>query len=234
MQKELEEGQIILCIVKNIEGTAVFCKIEDYDKEATLVTSEVAPGRIRNLRDYVVPNKKIVCKILRIEKSGNIHLSLRRVTAKERKEVLEIYEKERNLAATIKTISKEAENIIKKIKQESSLVEFLEQAKQEPKLLENLMSKEETEKLLKILKEKKEKEVIVKKKFSLKSEAEDGIVRIKRVLPEDKNIIYLAAGRFSIEIKNKDYKDANAKLQQILQNIEKKAKQEGCAFSAEK
>ena len=233
MEKQLEEGQIVLCTVKNIEGTAVFCKIDDYEKEGTMITSEVAPGRIRNLRDYVSPGRKIVCKVLKIDKE-NIYLSLRRVTAKERKEVLEIYEKERNLAATIKTISKEADNIIKKIKQESSLVDFLEQAKQEPELLENLMSKEEAEKLLKILKEKKEKEVVVKKKFSLKSEAEDGIVRIKKILPEDKNITYLAAGRFSIEIKNKDYKDANAKLQQILQDIEKKAKQEGCVFSVEK
>ena len=233
MEKQLEEGQIVLCTVKNIEGTAVFCKIDDYEKEGTMITSEVAPGRIRNLRDYVSPGRKIVCKVLKIDKE-NIYLSLRRVTAKERKQVLEIYEKERNLAATIKTISKEADNIIKKIKQESSLVDFLEQAKQEPELLENLMSKEEAEKLLKILKEKKEKEVVVKKKFSLKSEAEDGIVRIKKILPEDKNITYLAAGRFSIEIKNKDYKDANAKLQQILQDIEKKAKQEGCVFSVEK
>jgi len=234
MEKQLEEGQIILCTVKNIEGTAVFCKIEDYGKEATLVTSEVAPGRIRNLRDYVSPGRKIVCKILRIENSGNIHLSLRRVTAKEKRELMESYEKERNLAATLKTILKDAENIIKKIKQESSLVEFLEKVKQEPKLLDELMSGEEAEKLLKILNEKKEKEVIVKKKFSLKSEAEDGIVRIKKILPEDKNITYLAAGRFSLEIKNKDYKDANIKLQQILQDIEKKAKQEGCVFSVEK
>jgi len=231
--KELEEEQIVLCTVKNIAGTAVFCKIEGYEKEGTMITSEVAPGRIRNLRDYVSPGRKIVCKILKIDKE-NIYLSLRRVSAKERKEVLETYERERNLAATIKTISKEAENIIKKIKEESSLVEFLEQAKENPKLLENLMSKEEAEKLLKILKEKKEKEVIVKKKFSLKSEAEDGIVRIKRVLPEEQNITYLAAGRFSLEIKNKDYKDANSKLMQILQDIEKKAKQEGCVFSMEK
>jgi len=234
MQKELEEGQIVLCTVKNIEGTAVFCKIEDYDKEATLVTSEVAPGRIRNLRDYVSPGRKIVCKVLRIENSGNIHLSLRRVTAKEKRELVESYEKERNLTATLNTILKDAENTIKKIKQESSLVEFLEKAKQNPELLEKLMSGEEAEKLLKILNEKKEKEVVVKKKFSLKSEAEDGVVRIKKTLPEGQEITYLAAGKFLVTIKDKNYKDANAKIVQILQDIEKKAKQEGCAFSMEK
>lgn len=231
MEKNLEEGQIVLCIVKNIAGTSVFVKIEGYDKEGTIVTSEIAPGRIRNLRDYVAPNKKIVCKILRIDKE-RIDLSLRRVSAKEKKEILEVYEREKNLIATLKTIIKNPEEAIKKIKESSSLVEFFEQAKENPKLLENLMEKDEAAKLLKILKEKKEKEIFVKRKFSLSSQAEDGIIKIKRVVPQDAT--YLAAGKFLIELKNKNYKEANLKVNQILEEIEKKAKKENCVFSAEK
>ena len=84
---EFEEGDIVLCTVERIEGTNVFVSIEG-NGEGSIMTSEIAPGRIRNLRDYVVPKKKIVCKILRV--SGNrIDLSLRRVTQKEQKEVLE-------------------------------------------------------------------------------------------------------------------------------------------------
>lgn len=231
MNKQLEEGQIVLCTVKNIVGTTVFVKIEDYNKEGTIVTSEIAPGRIRNLRDYVVPNKKIVCKILRIDKE-HLDLSLRRVTAKEKKELLEFYEREKNLIATLKTISKEPEKIIEKIKQNSSLVDFFEHAKENPSLLDTIISKDEATKLLKILKEKKEKEVIVKKKFSLTSQAEDGIIKIKKIVPQDAT--YIAAGKFLIAIKNKNYKDANSKINEILQNIEKKAKQENCVFSVEK
>jgi translation initiation factor 2 alpha subunit (eIF-2alpha) len=74
---ELEEGTVVLCTVTKIVGTSVFVKLDDYNKEATIITSEIAPGRIRNLRDYVVPNKKIVCKILRIDNKGQIDLSLR-------------------------------------------------------------------------------------------------------------------------------------------------------------
>jgi translation initiation factor 2 alpha subunit (eIF-2alpha) len=231
MQRELEEGQIVLCTVKKIVGTTVFVKIESYDKEGTMITSEIAPGRIRNLRDYVVPNKKIVCKILRIDKE-HIALSLRRVTTKEKKEILEEHKKEKSLAATLKTISKDAEKIIEKVKENSSLAEFFEQAKENPKLLEKLMNKEETEKLLKILKEKREKEISVKKKFSLTCQAEDGIVKIKKILPEEAT--YLAAGKFLLTIKNNNYKDANMKLTKILQDIEKKAKQENCIFSISK
>lgn len=230
--KELEETQIVLCTVKKIIGTTVFVNIENYDKEGTIITSEIAPGRIRNLRDYVVPNKKIVCKILRIDKAGHIDLSLRRVTTKERKELLEGNKKEKSLAATLKTISKDAEKIIIKIKEKSSLADFFEQSKENPKLVEDLMSKEEATKLLKILKEKREKEVIVKRKFCLSNQEENGIVKIKKILPEQAT--YIAAGKFLLTIKNKNYKDANAKLNTLLEDIEKKAKQENCAFSLEK
>ncbi len=231
MEKKLEEGQIVLCTVKSIVGTTVFVKIEDYNKEGTIVTSEIAPGRIRNLRDYVVPNKKIVCKVLRIEKE-HLDLSLRRVSAKEKRDLLEFYEREKNLTATLKSISKNSEEVIKKIKQDYSLVDFFEQAKENPKLLEGLMNKEEADKLLKILKEKKEKEVFVKKKFSLTSQAEDGITKIKKIVPADAT--YLAAGKFLLTIKNKNYKEANLKISQLLEEIEKKAKQENCVFSVEK
>lgn len=228
---ELEEGQIVLCTVTKIAGTIVFLKIDDFNKEGTMITSEVAPGRIRNLRDYVVPNKKIVCKVLRIS-PNQINLSLRRVSAKEKKETLENHEHEKNLVATLKTLLKEPDLAINKIKEKSSLSEFFEAAKTNQQMLDGLMSPEEAAKLLKILNEKKEKEVIVKKKFSLSSPAEDGIVKIKRILP--KEITYLAAGKFLLTIKNDNYKEANAKVSQIMQEIEKKAKQEGCLFSVEK
>ncbi len=231
MQKELEEGQVVLCTVTKIVGTTVFVNIDDYGKEGTIITSEVAPGRIRNLRDYVVPNKKIVCRVLRVEK-GHIDLSLRRVTVKEKKEVLENYKREKNLEATLKTILKNTEKVIAEIKKKYNLVEFFEQAKENPKLLKNLMEKNEAEKLLKILKEKKEREASVKKEFSLSCQAEDGIKRIKRILPP--NTIYLAAGKFLLTEKGKDYKEANIKLNQLFEEIEKKAKEEGCVFRIEK
>ena len=50
----METGDLVLCTVKTIDGTTVFVKIED-DGEGTIVTSEIAPGRIRNLREYVIP-----------------------------------------------------------------------------------------------------------------------------------------------------------------------------------
>jgi translation initiation factor 2 subunit 1 len=225
--EKLEETQIVLCTVIKTVGTTVFVKIDEYDKEGTIITSEIAPGRIRNLRDYVVPHKKIVCKILRIDKD-HIALSLRRVTAKEKREVLEKHKKEKSLAATLKNILKNDE-ATKKIKEKYTLIDFFEQAKENPKLLEKFMDKEAASKILKIISEEKEKEISVKKKFFLTSQAEDGIIKMKKILPEEAT--YLAAGKFQITVKNKNYKEANTKVKTLLADIEKKAKQEGCLFS---
>ena len=87
---EIEQGDIILCTVDRILGTNVFVKIDGTNKEGTITLSEIAPGRIRNLRDYVVPKKKIACKVLKIL-GEQIILSLRRVSQKEEKQVKEKY-----------------------------------------------------------------------------------------------------------------------------------------------
>ena len=65
---ELEVGDVVLCTVDRIAGTVVFVKIEG-NGEGSVIISEIAPGRIRNLRDYVVPKKRIVCKILEFLKT---------------------------------------------------------------------------------------------------------------------------------------------------------------------
>src|SRR3990167_3310904 len=113
----LEEGDLVLCTVEKIVGTIVFVNIDGEKKQGSIVLSEIAPGRIRNLRDYVVPKKKIVCKILRIYDKGNIELSLRRVTLKEKKEVLEQFKLEKSYESILRSVLGEnAQKIIENIK----------------------------------------------------------------------------------------------------------------------
>ena len=85
---EIEPGDILICNVEKIVGTTVFVEIVGTKMPGTIILSEIAAGRIRNLRDYVVPKKTIICKVLRIM-NDHIELSLRRVKEKEQKEVLE-------------------------------------------------------------------------------------------------------------------------------------------------
>src|SRR3989344_8305338 len=166
---EFEEGDIILCTVERISGTTVFVKIEDSKgREGTIITSEIAPGRIRNIRDYVVPGKKIACKVLRIDDRNNIYLSLRRVTSKERNEIAEKFEKEKEYQSIIKAVVKEKSVIIiEDIKRIMPLYDFIEGCKEDNKKLEKYFSSQEAQQICKILNERKNKQVEVKKEFLL-------------------------------------------------------------------
>ena len=99
---ELESGDIVLCTVDRIVGTTVFVHIEG-DGEGSIVFSEIAPGRIRNIRDYVFPKKRIVCKVLRVS-GDRVDLSLRRVTLKEQKEIKEKGKLEKSYESIIKSV----------------------------------------------------------------------------------------------------------------------------------
>ena len=88
-------NEIVLCTVKKIYGNTVFVDLNEYEKEGVLTISEIAPGRIRNLRDHVTEAKQIVCKVLRVdEKHNRIDVSLRRVPIPVMKDKLEEIKKE--------------------------------------------------------------------------------------------------------------------------------------------
>lgn len=228
----LEVGDIVMCTVERIVGTTVFVKI-DNNEEGSIILSEIAPGRIRNLRDYVVPKKRIVCKVLRIS-GDRIDLSLRRVTPKEQKEIREQYKQEKSYINILKTVlGKKADEIIPKITEKERLYDFLERVKKNPKELEKITSKKDTQKILDILKTQKQKTVVLKKEFTLTTTKPDGVKLIKDVLEKIKDIEtkYLAAGKYTLKTEAKDPKTADTQLKATLSEIEKSAKKLGLEFS---
>ena len=223
--EQLEEGQIVFCTVDKIVGTTVFVKIQG-NEEGTLTTSEIAPGRIRNLRAYVVPGKKIVCKILNI-RNGRIHLSLRRVKQNERKELLDKIKKEKNYSAILKTVlgKEKAEEIVEKIVQEQSIFDFFEEIKEQQKNLEKLISKKEVEKIIQILESKKDKPKEIKHIFKLSNKSSEGIKTIKEIISKaSKNskgkVSYIAAGRYRLSMIGENFKELKSEVNRIIHEIE--------------
>lgn len=229
---ELEVGDVVLCTVDRIVGTVVFVKI-DRNGEGNIITSEIAPGRIRNLREYVVPKKKIVCKVLRISPNGNIDLSLRRVTQKEKKEVLDQDKQEKSYKSVLKNIlGEKSENIIQQIEEEERLFDFLQEAKENSKDLEKIAGKTDAKKILDIIKAQKQKIAVLKKEINLTTKNPDGLKSIKELLGNLKEveIKYISAGKYSIKIEGDDIKTADNKLKEILKDLEEKAKKAGFEF----
>ncbi len=219
----LEENEIVLCTVKRIEGTTVFLEI-DGNGDGAMSFSEVSPGRIRNIREFVFPGKKIVCKVLRTR--PNVELSLRRVTGKERKDLQDKYKKEKVMQSIIQPVLKDkTPQVMQKIKEEYDLSDFLDQAKENPELIKKFVPKESFEQLKKIFSEKKEKEKEAKKTITIKSDHESGINEIKSILDtKEAEVRYLGASRFSVQTKAKDYKTANILLENAIKQMQEKAK----------
>lgn len=233
---ELEIGDIVICTVERIEGTTVFVKIswENREIEGSISTSEIAPGRIRNIRDYVVPKKRIVCKILRISSQGNIELSLRRVTQKDRKEILEKDKQEKSYIRILKSIlGEKAGDIISRITKEESLYSFMQESKKNPKKLEDIFGKKNSEKLLEIINSQKSKKISVKKEISLTTIKPEGVELIKSILIKHKEaeIKYISGGKYTLSIELPDVKLAEHKLREILADIEKEARAKELNFS---
>ncbi len=235
MAMDLEEGDIVLCTVDRIIGTNVFVKIPLNGKEIEgyLVTSEISPGRIRNIRDFVVPKKKIVCKVLRIS-GDSIELSLRRVTQQEQKEVKEKYKQEKSYESAIKNLlGKKGEEAINKIKESFNLYDFLQEAKENPSEIEKIFGKEDAKKISSILSSQKQKKSTIKKEIFLTSNESEGLDLIKKILNKIENaeVKYISSGKYSLKKETNDIKKADQELKKILLEIEKEAKSKGMEIS---
>lgn len=237
--EQLEEGQIVSCIVDKVVGTTVFVKIQD-NVEGTITTSEIAPGRIRNLRAYVVPGKTIVCKILNI-RNGRVQLSLRRVKQNERKELLDKIKKEKNCIAILKTVlgKEKSDIIIEEILHEQSIYDFFKEIKENSKNLEKIMSKKEAEKIIQILESKKEKPKEIKQIFKLSSKSSEGMKIIKGIINNAcKNskceVSYIAAGKYRLLMIGENFKELKAEINRIIGELESEAKKQKCEFELEK
>jgi len=232
----LEEGDLVLCTVERIEKTVVFVKmfLDGNEIGGSITMSEIAPGRIRNIRDYVVPKKKIVCKVLRISQKGNIELSLRRVTQKEKKEIMDQDNQEKSYIKILRSIlGDKSDDIIKEINKEKSVFDFFEDAKENPKELEKIIGKVDAKKMLEILSTQKQKKAIIKKEILLKIFESNGLNSIKKIFEDTKDIEvkYISAGKYSIKTESSELKEADKRLRDFAKNIEKNMKNLSGEFS---
>ena len=112
-----EEGDLVLSTVTKIYFNSVFVVLDIYENKTGMIhISEISPGRIRSLNDYVTVGKKIVCKVLKVDKKkGHIDLSLRRVNEMQRKNKIEEIKQEQKAEKLIEFVSKELKADVQKI-----------------------------------------------------------------------------------------------------------------------
>ncbi len=92
-----EDGELIIGTVKTVKNYGAFVLLDEYDnKEGFIHITEVAAGWIKYIRDYVRERQKVVCKVLRVERSkGHVDLSLKRVNEHQRREKVQDWKNEK-------------------------------------------------------------------------------------------------------------------------------------------
>ncbi|MDR1992149.1 MAG: translation initiation factor IF-2 subunit alpha [Nitrososphaerota archaeon] len=101
-----EPGDLVMTTIKTVMDYGVYANLDEYNKTGFLHISEISSARIRNIRDFVRENQKLVLKVLRVDyEKGHIDLSLRRVTKRERIEKVKSWKKDRKGEALLYVVA---------------------------------------------------------------------------------------------------------------------------------
>jgi len=111
-----EEGELVLCTVTKVTGSSVFCNLDEYGKTGMIHISEVSPGRIRNLRDFVSEGRVVICKVINVDKEkGYIDLSLRRVSEIMKRKKMDEIKQEQKAEKIVEIVAKSMKIDVKKL-----------------------------------------------------------------------------------------------------------------------
>ncbi|MEE9525550.1 MAG: S1 RNA-binding domain-containing protein [Candidatus Woesearchaeota archaeon] len=242
-----EEDEIVLCTVTNVQHHSVFAKLDEYGKSGMIHISEVSPGRIRNLRDYVQVGKKVICKILKIDKvKGHIDLSLRRVGEGLRRKKNEEIKQEQKAEKIIEMVAKKREKKLEDIYEEVSskvfekyeyIFQCFNDIVEEDFDLKKLgIEAGLADELTAVVKDKiKPVEVSIKGILNVSSQAAEGIEVVKKTLQramtigkDSVEVTYAGAGKYNLVVTAPDYKTAEKILKSTIDSAIKFAeKNEG-------
>jgi len=243
-----EVEDIVLCTVKRILYHSVFVSIDEYENlEGMVHISEIAPGRIRNLRDYVTEGKKIVCKVISINMQGNIDLSLRRVPLTVSISKMNDFKQDEKAEKLLDIIGKEVGMDLKKVYSEvgfkavesyGSIYAFFQAIVEKGKQVidELKVDVKLSEVLFRVIKEKiKPVEVSIGGIMNLRSFNGNGVEEIKSMLLKSKEydvrVTYLGAPKYKLEVISKDYKTAETSLKKYIDLITSMAKKFECELT---
>jgi translation initiation factor 2 subunit 1 len=237
-----EVGDLVIATVVRITDYGAYVRLDEYDKEGLLHVSEVASRWVRNIRDYVREGQKVVLKVLRVQAAkGQVDLSRRRVTKREKKEKLLFWKKDRKAESLLRTAAEKLsisfedayERAGALIEQSfGGLYEGLEKTAKDgvDVLLELGIDKELAVTLAEIAKEKIQISLVnVKGILELQNAKPKGVLAIKEALKHAKEVgesegadvtVYLVSPpKYRVVVSAEDYKSA----ENILETATKSA-----------
>ncbi|MCG3108740.1 Translation initiation factor 2 subunit alpha [Metallosphaera sp. J1] len=239
------EGDILIATVKQVFDYGSYVTLDEYGGlQAFLPWSEISTRWVKNIRDVVKEGRKIIVKVIRVDrKKGSVDVSLKKVNDDDRRKknaqwkriqktdkILEI------VAQKLKKSEREAwEQVAWKLEERyGDVYEALQKASKEGEkvLLDagvpEIWVKPILEEASKHGEEKKVKE---SKVVLVKSLDPDGVEKIRKVFDlEDEGdirIFTIGAPRYRVEVSGSDPKAVAQRLEEVVQRILERAKEEG-------
>ncbi len=247
-----EVDELVVCTVNNVQYNSVFVRLDDYGKNGLIHISEVSPGRIRNIRDFVKPGKVVVCKVLRVnEERGHIDVSLRRVNEAQRRLKLEERKAEQKAEKIVETLARELGEDPRKVYDvvskpllkhyEMLNYAFSDVVDNDVSLEELGLDKKYAVPLTKLIIERiKPSQVSIVGVVKISSYDSDGVSIIKNALlaadsvSDNLKISYLGAGAWRLMVVAPDYKGAESIMKQAVEAINSSLKSSDSVFSFER
>ncbi len=236
-----EVGDLVIATIETVTDYGAYAKLDEYNKRGLLHVSEISSSWIRNIRDFVRENQKMVLKVLRVDvEKGHIDLSLRRVTKRERIEKIKSWKKDRKAEALLRDVAEKVglpvEEVYQKagvfIEEKYGLYEGFEKvAKDGLEALTKLGVPEDIAKAFAQVSEERIHVKLVKVKgiIELRCMKPNGVKCIQDAFANAKKaektkdaevkFFIIAAPRYSVEVAAENYKCAEEVLQKVSQSV---------------
>jgi translation initiation factor 2 subunit 1 len=244
-----EVGDLVIAKIEEVTDFGAYVKLDEFNKKGLLHISEISSSWIRNIRDFIREGQTVVLKVLRVDaEKEHVDLSLRRVTKRERIEKIMSWKKERKGETLLRNLAEKTrlstDEVYQKagalMEKEYGLYEGFEKAAKEG---ENALTKigvpeEIATAIVEIAKERIHVAMVkVKGIIELRCTKPKGVKIIKEAFLNAKKaeksrdaklrFYVIAAPKYSIEVMAENYKNAEAALQKVAENVVASVVKEG-------
>ena len=236
-----EYGDLVIATIEKVMEYGAYAKLEEYDRQGFLHISEISSARIRKIRDYVRENQKMILKVIRVDvEKGQINLSLRRVTKRERIEKNKSWKKDRKGEALLNEVAEKVGLPVNEVyqkagvilEQEDGLYEGFEKALKEgaesltkldiPKDLAKVIAQVAEERIkIKLVKVRGVLEVCCMKPNGVKCIKDAFIGAKKSNKAKDAKIAFyvIATPRYRIEVSADNWKRAEELFEKVCESV---------------
>ncbi|DAC47624.1 MAG: translation initiation factor IF-2 subunit alpha [Euryarchaeota archaeon] len=91
-----EEGDLLICTVKDIKQNGAYLGLDSYEgREGFVFVGEIAAGWVRNIRAHVREGQRVVAKVIQVKKDRKrVELSLKSVSEERRRDTVQAWKNE--------------------------------------------------------------------------------------------------------------------------------------------